>query len=76
MAEVKAVDLSSIPYLLKMGHNNYWVDYDEDTDTLYVSFRKPQSARDSIMQGDAIYHYDGEEIVGITILHAKQFTTN
>ncbi|MFN3466482.1 MAG: hypothetical protein ACK4WF_02125 [Candidatus Brocadiales bacterium] len=38
---------------------------------MYISFRKPQCANDSIMEGNLIYHYDGEELVGVTILNAK-----
>ena len=77
MAEVKRTkfDISLVPYLLKV-HHNYWVDYDEDTDTLYVSFRKPQCADDSVMEGGLIYHYDGEQLVGVTILDAKATMTS
>ncbi|MEK6645816.1 MAG: DUF2283 domain-containing protein [Candidatus Firestonebacteria bacterium] len=56
---------------LKFGKKHYWVDYDEDTDTLYISFRKPQCADDSIMDDKFIYHYAKKEIVGITVLDAK-----
>jgi uncharacterized protein YuzE len=42
------------------------------TDTLYISFRKPQSADDSIMEGNLIFHYDGKRLAGVTILHAKE----
>lgn len=38
---------------------------------LYISFRKPQQANDSIMEEDIIYHYHDKELVGLTILHAK-----
>ena len=72
MAKMKAqkFDLSLVPYLLR-ANPHYWVDYDEDTDTLYVSFRKPQCADDSVMEGGLIYHYDGEQLVGVTVLDAK-----
>jgi len=71
MAKGAKFDVSLIPHLLKV-HNRYWVDYDEETDTLYISFRKPQCATDSVMEGDLIYHYDGDQLVGITILNAKR----
>jgi uncharacterized protein YuzE len=64
-------DKSVVPHLLEFEKKQYWVDYDEETDTLYISFRKPQCATDSIMEDDLIYHYDGEELVGVTVLHAK-----
>lgn len=70
MAKVKDIDLSVIPYLLKLGQKHYWLDYDDETDTLYISFRKPQCANDSVMEDNFIYHYDDEQIVGITVLHA------
>jgi len=71
MAKVKEFDVSVIPYLLKFNQKHYWVDYDEATDTLYISFRKPQCADDSIMEENLIYHYAGKKLVGVTILHAK-----
>ena len=72
MAKIKGFDLSVVPYLLKFKQKHYWVDYDEETDTLYISFRKPQCADDSIMKENLIYHYDGKRLVGVTILHAKE----
>lgn len=63
--------LDSLPYLLKMPSNRIWIDYDEEADVLYISFRKPQQANDSVMEDDIIYHYRDKELVGITILHAK-----
>ena len=71
MAKVMEFDISAIPYLLKFRQKHYWVDYDDVTDTLYVSFRKPQCANDSVMQENLIYHYDDGEMVGITVLHAR-----
>ncbi len=71
MAKIKEFDLSIIPYLLKLKQKRYWVDYDEETDTLYLSFRKPQSANDSIMEGNIVYHYADSELVGVTVLHSK-----
>jgi len=63
--------LESIPYLLKMPSKRMWVDYDEEADVLYLSFKKPQQANDSVMEEDIIYHYHDKELVGLTILHAK-----
>jgi hypothetical protein len=37
-----------------------------------VSFRRPQKADDSRMEGDLIYHYRDEELVGVTILYASE----
>ncbi len=71
MAKIEEFDTSIIPHLLKLPQKHYWVDYDEETDTLYISFRKPQYATDSVMEGNLIYHYDGDELVGVTVLNAK-----
>ena len=48
--------IESIPYLLKMPSKRIWIDYDEEADVLYLSFRKPQQANDSVMEEDIIYH--------------------
>ena len=63
--------LESIPYPLKMPSKRMWIDYDEGADVLYISFKKPQQANDSVMEEDIIYHYHDKELVGLTILHAK-----
>ena len=72
MEKVKTFNSDIIPYLLKIKESHYWVDYDEETDTLYISFRKPQCANDSIMKGNLIHHYDNNKLVGVTVLHAKK----
>jgi uncharacterized protein YuzE len=63
--------LDILPHILKMPFNRIWIDYDKEADVLYISFRKPQQANDSIMEDDIIYHYRDKELVGMTILHAK-----
>ena len=65
-------DLESTASFLKLGAKKLWLDYDEEADVLYVSFRKPQKATDSRMEGGLIYHYRDEELVGVTILHASE----
>ena len=71
MAEAADI-LESAAHFLKLGVKKLWLDYDEEADVLYVSFRRPQRATDSRMEGDLIYHYRDEELVGVTILHASQ----
>lgn len=73
MGEVKDDLLRSIPYFLKMPSNQMWVDYDEDADVLYISFRKPQHADDSEMEDNIVYHYSGKELVGVTVIGAKKY---
>jgi uncharacterized protein YuzE len=71
MAEATDI-LESAAHFLKLGAKKLWFDYDEEADVLYVSFRRPQKATDSRMEGDLIYHYRGGELVGVTILHASK----
>ena len=52
--------------------NKIWKDYDEEADVLYLNFRKPLNADDSIMKDDIIYHYDGDELVGVTVLNLRK----
>jgi hypothetical protein len=37
--------LESIPYLLKMPSKRIWVDYDEEADVLYISFKNPPASK-------------------------------
>jgi uncharacterized protein YuzE len=58
--------------LLALPARQVWTDYDREADVLYLSFRKPQDANDSILQDDgSIYHYRDDELVGITIMNAS-----
>lgn len=62
---VPAVQHSSTRYL--------WSSYDLEADVLYINFKKPSHATDSEMtDDDIIVRYEGEEIVGLTILHASK----
>ena len=70
MAEVKDI-LSLVPQSLNLHSHHLWLDYAEKADVLYISLRKPQRATDSKMEGRFIYHYDGNELVGVTVMHAK-----
>jgi uncharacterized protein YuzE len=71
MAEV-TLSRELIDGLLSLPVRQVWADYDREADVLYVSFRKPQQANDSIMEGDGnIYHYRDDELVGITVLNAS-----
>ena len=40
---------------------------------LYINFKKPSHAMDSkLTDDDVIVRYEGDEIIGVTILHASQ----
>ena len=50
-----------------------WSSYDAEADVLYINFKKPSHATDSeLTDEDVIIRYEGEEVVGITVLHASQ----
>ena len=73
MGEIIADLLQSVPHLLNMPSNHIWIDYDEGSDVLYVSFRKPQHADDSELNENVITHYSDNQIVGITVMGAKKY---
>jgi uncharacterized protein YuzE len=61
---------SALPSLLSVSPH-VWFDYDRDADVLYISFRKPQQATDSVLEDNIAYHYDGDTLVGVTVIGAK-----
>lgn len=61
---------SALPSLLSISPHA-WIDYDEAADVLYIGFRKPQQATDSVMEDNVVYHHDGGQIVGISIIGAR-----
>ena len=47
--------------------------YDEVGDVLYVHFKEPEPATDSeLTDDDIILRYAGDEVIGITVLHASK----
>jgi uncharacterized protein YuzE len=66
-----------IDQVLALPARQVWTDYDAEADVLYISFRKPQQANDSIMEEDGnIHHYRDGELVGITVLNASTKKSN
>ncbi len=62
-----------ISRLLALPGRQVWTDYDSEADVLYISFRKPQQANDSVMEDDGnIYHYRDDELVGVTVMNASR----
>jgi hypothetical protein len=56
--------------LIRFPSQRFWVDYDEEADVLYISFRRPQKATDSEMTDEGILlRCRGDEPVRITILY-------
>ena len=61
-----------VPAVVRAPHKYLWSSYDSEADVLYVNFRKPAHATDSeLTDDDIIIRYDGDEVVGLTILHAS-----
>lgn len=65
--------LKLLPTVRQSPRQNLWLVYDAEADTLYVNFKKPSVASDSeLTDDDVIVRYEGEEIIGVTILNASQ----
>jgi uncharacterized protein YuzE len=65
--------LRLLPTVKESPQRNLWLSYDSEADVLYVNFKKPSDATDSELTDDeVIVRYEGEEIVGFTILHASK----
>ncbi len=72
-----AGEISSIvqlaPWLVALPYDRLWSSYDREADVLYLTFKRPSRADDSeLTDDDLIIRYEGDEIVGITILHASR----
>lgn len=64
--------LRLVPAVKQSPQGFVWMSYDQEADTLYINFRKPSFATDSeITDDDIIIRYDGDEIIGMTILHVS-----
>ncbi|MDY0279128.1 MAG: DUF2283 domain-containing protein [Clostridia bacterium] len=62
---------SLVSYFIK--HKNLWVDYDELADVLYVHFKKPNRADNTVMEDEnLLIRYENDEMVGITLMHASK----
>ena len=65
--------LTLIPAVRQSPGGYLWSSYDEEGDVLYIHFKQPGAATDSeLTEDDIILRYDGEEVIGVTILHASQ----
>ena len=65
--------LKLIPAVRRSPGGAGWLSYDGEADTLYVNFKKPSRATDSeLTDEDVIVRYEGDEVVGLTVLHASK----
>lgn len=64
--------LTLVSDVVKLPLKHMWIDYDNEADVLYLSFRKPQRATKTIeTEDDILIRKDGRKIVGLTILNAS-----
>jgi uncharacterized protein YuzE len=73
---METLDLESyLRFLPNVQHSpakSVWMTYDTEADVLYVNYRKPGIATDSeLTDDDVIIRYDGDEIIGFTVLHVS-----
>ncbi len=65
--------LKLLPTVKESPQRTMWLAYDEEADTLYINFKKPSFATDSeLTEDDVIVRYEGDQVVGYTILHASK----
>ena len=73
LSENLSAFLNLVPAVRHSPNGRLQASYDEEGDVLYVHFGNPRPATDSeITDDDVILRYDGDEIIGITILHASR----
>ncbi len=73
MASINVQEILKLtPQLLSIPFKRVWFSYDEESDVLYMNFKKPSRADDSeLTDNDIIIRYENEEIIGVTVLHAS-----
>jgi uncharacterized protein YuzE len=65
--------LKLLPVIKQTPQGLLWSSYDAEADVLYINFKKPSHATDSeLTDDDVIIRYEGDEIIGVTILHASK----
>jgi uncharacterized protein YuzE len=72
--EEKSMDalLKAIPYLITLQKTPLWLDYDAESDVMYLHFEEKPSSTHSEMRDDGIIvDYKGNRLVGLTILEAS-----
>ncbi len=58
--------------MVKLPAQHIWIDFDQEADVLYLSFRKPQRASKTIeIDEDILLRKDDKAIVGITVMNAS-----
>ncbi len=64
--------LKAVPYLTGFPDQRFTVDYDMEADVLYISFKRPQKATNTITTEDGLLlRYRENQLVGVTVLDAS-----
>ena len=64
--------LALVPAVKHAPEGYLWSSYDAEADVLYINFKKPSVATNSeLMDDDIIVRYEGDDVIGLTILHAS-----
>ena len=63
--------LSLVPVVMRSPHQYLSSSYDAEADVLYISFKKTAATDSELADEDVIIRYEGDEIIGLTILHAS-----
>jgi uncharacterized protein YuzE len=75
-AVAKAIEeiTGALPHLIRFPAAKAWIDYDEEADVLYVSFKRPQKATDTefLESRGILLRYRNKELVGVTVLDASK----
>ena len=62
-----------IPAVKSTPQKYLWSSYNAEADVLYINFKEPSHATDSeLTDDDVILRYEGDAIIGMTILHASK----
>lgn len=64
--------LRAMQNFIKLPARRMWFDYDAEVDVLYVHFtEQPASTHSEMTEDGIILDYDGDALVGLTILEAS-----
>jgi uncharacterized protein YuzE len=65
--------LALVPVLRQLPVGVLSASYDRDADVVYINFGERTLATDSeLTADDVILRYQGDDLVGLTVLHASQ----
>ena len=54
------------------GLKNLWLEYDKNTDTLYIHFSKEEAEETIMIDDDTAVYVAGDRLVGIAIYNASK----